>query len=609
VSVANTFDMAEILPTFSAPASIARAADVLQENVILRAVRGVPQQRLVHISQSRTPDDPINVQRDAPFERVVRPGDKQGFIHLVTDHDGPALAESMERLPCTLHELGLSVSTGRVVDFRAEQWLRAEPAAGAVPLIYPAHFDNGVIRWPKANSKKPNAVLHNIDSASLLVPGGWYVLVRRFSAKEERRRVVAAVFDPQAIPCEAVGFENHLNYFHERRKPLEPALAWGLSVFLNSTPLDSYFRQFNGHTQVNATDLRSLRYPARKTLISLGERLNGTPRTTRHRRVGGNNPQEALMANKRSRRIREAQAILTALGLPAEQRNERAALTLLALLDLTPNQSWDAAGDPLRGVTPIMEFAARHYGKRWKPNTRETVRRFTLHQFEQAGLVVVNPDQPDRPTNSPKYCYQIDPRALAVIQKFGSQEWDNVLRRYLADTQTLAQRYAQMRDMRRIPLDLGPGVKIKLSPGGQNALVEKIINEFCPRFTPGAKPVYVGDTDKKWACFDPDYLLALGVNVEEHGKMPDVVVHFTDKNRLVLIEAVTSHGPVNPKRLTELRALFAESNAGLVFVTAFLNPRGLLKYINEIAWETEVWVADDADHMIHFNGERFLGPY
>lgn len=315
------------------------------------------------------------------------------------------------------------------------------------------------------------------------------------------------------------------------------------------------------------------------------------------------------MANSRTRRIAEAQQILTAFGLPAEQRNERAALTLLALLDLPPQKSWAAAGDPLQGVTPIMEFVAKHYGKKWAPNTRETVRRFTLHQFEQAGLIVANPDQPDRPTNSPNYCYQIEPCALDVIRKFRAPDWDNALRRYLADSRTLAQRYAQARDMQRIPLDLAPGVRIRVSPGGQNALVKKIINEFCPRFTPGGKPVYVGDTHKKWAYFDAAYLRDLGVAVEEHGKMPDVVVHFTKENWLVLTEAVTSHGPVNPKRLTELKTLFAGSRAGLVFVTAFLNRRGLLKYLAEIAWETEIWVADAPDHMIHFNGERFLGPY
>jgi len=252
-----------------------RDDEVLQENVILRAVKGVPQQPLVCISQSRTPDDPINMERSVPFERVVRPGDSQAFIHLVPDDDGHVLAEAMERLPCTLDELGLCVSTGRVVDFRAKQWLQVEPTSGAVPLIYPTHFDNGLVRWPKAGTKKPNAIVHNTDSASLMVPAGVYVLVRRFSAKEERRRVVAAVFDPCTVPCEVVGFENHVNYFHERGAPLDRPLAWGLSAFLNCSPLDIYFRQFNGHTQVNATDLRSLRYPTRAVITELGCRVQG----------------------------------------------------------------------------------------------------------------------------------------------------------------------------------------------------------------------------------------------------------------------------------------------------------------------------------------------
>jgi len=315
------------------------------------------------------------------------------------------------------------------------------------------------------------------------------------------------------------------------------------------------------------------------------------------------------MAGDRKRRIAEAQQILTALGLPREQKNERAAITLLALVDLTPTKAWSEAANPLMGVTPIMEFAAKHYRKKWAPNTRETVRRFTLHQFEQAGLVVANPDEPGRPTNSPNYCYQIEPRALVVIRTFGTTKWVDALRRYLVDVRTLAQRYAQARSMRRIPLVLAAGVTIELSPGGQDALIRKVVDEFCPRFTPGARPLYVGDTKQKWAYFDEDGLGALGVVVEEHGKMPDVVVHYTDKNWLVVIEAVTSHGPVNPKRLAELKSLFSGSSAGLVFVTAFLDRRGLLKYLSEIAWETEVWVADSPDHMIHFNGERFLGPY
>jgi adenine-specific DNA-methyltransferase len=249
-----------------------RDDDVLQENLIVHAVKGTPQQALVSISESHTPDEPIERRRSVPFERVVRPDDDESFIHLVPDENGHALAETMETLPCTLDTLGLAVSTGRVVDFRARRWLRVKPSLETVPLIYPTHFENGIVRWPKANYKKPNAILFSDESAALMVPAGVYVLVRRFSAKEERRRLVAAIFDPEYVPCKFVGFENHVNYFHDRGAPLDPTLARGLSMFLNCTPLDTYFRQFNGHTQVNATDLRSLRYPTRDTLTEMGRR-------------------------------------------------------------------------------------------------------------------------------------------------------------------------------------------------------------------------------------------------------------------------------------------------------------------------------------------------
>jgi hypothetical protein len=175
--------------------------------------------------------------------------------------------------------------------------------------------------------------------------------------------------------------------------------------------------------------------------------------------------------------------------------------------------------------------------------------------------------------------------------------------------ETLKKLYARERDMRRIPVNLVNGREIRLSPGGQNALVKKIIDDFCPLFTPGGHVIYVGDTQTKWAYFDSDALLALGVKIDTHGKMPDVVVHHVKKNWLVLIEAVTSHGPVNPKRRHELKELFAGSKVGLVYVTAFLDRHTMMKYLDDISWETEVWIAESPTHLIHFNGERFLGPY
>jgi hypothetical protein len=314
-------------------------------------------------------------------------------------------------------------------------------------------------------------------------------------------------------------------------------------------------------------------------------------------------------AKKADRKIQEALEILEAIGLPRQQQNERSALTLLSLLGLKPEDDWENASAPLMGVTPMMEFFAVHYGRRYAPNTRETVRRQTVHQFVQAGLILPNPDKPSRPTNSPKAVYQVEPSALKLLREFGKPSWTLLLREYLKSIETLKRVYAREREMRRIPLRLRSGEQIALSPGGQNVLVKKIIDEFCPLFTPGGQVIYVGDTQKKWAYFDSEALAGLGVEIEEHGKMPDVVVHYTEKNWLVLIEAVTSHGPVNPKRRQELKKLFAASHIGLVYVTAFLDRRTLLKYLGDISWETEVWIAESSTHLIHFNGERFLGPY
>lgn len=321
------------------------------------------------------------------------------------------------------------------------------------------------------------------------------------------------------------------------------------------------------------------------------------------------NPQSSPRPARIRKNIKEALYILRELGLPQEQLNERSALTLLALLDLRPDAVWTDVSSPLRGITEMMAFFATYYKKKYAPNTRETVRRFTIHQFVHAGMVVPNPDNPARPTNSPKTVYQIEPTILELIRSFGTDRWIKKLKIYLTSSDTLEKRYARERKMHRIPIQVAKAKKITLSPGGQNVLVKKIIDQFCPRFTPGAKAIYVGDTDAKWAYFDEKLLSEVGVSVEEHGKIPDIVVYHEDKNWLVLIEAVTSHGPINPKRRLELADLFKDSTASLVFVTAFLKRKHLMKYLEQISWETEVWVASSPSHVIHFNGERFLGPY
>jgi hypothetical protein len=311
----------------------------------------------------------------------------------------------------------------------------------------------------------------------------------------------------------------------------------------------------------------------------------------------------------RPNRIDEAVKIITALGLPRAQQNERSALCLLALVNLTPKKAWADAENPLVGITPIMDWARRHYKKVYAPNTRETFRRQTMHQFLAAGIVLYNPDQPGRSVNSPKAVYQIEPETLKLLRCYGTNMWTPELSGYLAERQTLIARYAMEREHNLIPVEIAPGRLITLSPGEHSELISCIIEDFAPRFAPGSRLVYAGDTGEKWGYFDQPLLAKLGVDVDSHGKMPDVVLHFAAKKWLLLVESVTSHGPVDGKRHAELARLFANSKCGLVYVTAFPNRAIMGRYLGEIAWETEVWVADAPSHLIHFNGERFLGPY
>lgn len=310
-----------------------------------------------------------------------------------------------------------------------------------------------------------------------------------------------------------------------------------------------------------------------------------------------------------NRNIKDALLILEALGLPRAQRNDRSALCLLALLDLTPEKTWAQAENPLIGITPMMEFSRQHYAREYAPNTRETFRRQTIHQFVQAGIALYNPDKPARPVNSPKAVYQISPETLALLKTYGTPQWEPSLKHFLATRKTLTHRYANEREQKLVPVCLAAERQIKLSPGAHSELIKAIVEDFAPRYAPGCVLVYVGDTGDKWGYFDEELLTQLGVTVDSHGKMPDVVIYSPEKNWLLLVESVTSHGPVDPKRHTELAELFAPASAGLVYVTAFPSRSVMQRYLSEIAWETEVWVADAPSHLIHFNGPRFLGPY
>lgn len=250
-----------------------REDSVLQENIIFHAVKGHSQPGELIISSSSGETDGGITESVLPFTEIVHPNDSERFIHIPSDVSHATAKESLGGLNTSLSELGLNISTGRVVDFRLKEALRKEPGRDTVPLLYPCHFNGGTVHWPKLEARKPNAILDNEETRPWLVPAGMYLLTKRFTSKEERRRLVACLYDPDQVKADRVGFENHLNYFHASGQGMERMLAMGLFAFLNSTVVDQYFRRFSGHTQVNATDLRTLSYPDSKTLRAMGREM------------------------------------------------------------------------------------------------------------------------------------------------------------------------------------------------------------------------------------------------------------------------------------------------------------------------------------------------
>ncbi|WP_339137565.1 MAG: BsuBI/PstI family type II restriction endonuclease [Candidatus Electrothrix sp. GW3-4] len=319
---------------------------------------------------------------------------------------------------------------------------------------------------------------------------------------------------------------------------------------------------------------------------------------------------------KQEQKLQEAKSLLTALGLPKAQCNDRSAWVLLALAHVKPSDTWSSVTAPLLPTVSIMEFIRNEYGMNYKPNSRETIRRQTLHQFEQARIVDRNRDDPARPTNSKDNNYSLNQPILDIMVEYPDGNWQEKIQDFKQAVPELRSQYQRVIDMHKIPIRLPNGETIRLSPGKHNQLHADIIHEFCSRFIGlSGRVLYVGDTASsreeggKLMLLEKEYLEELGVPPLSHEKLPDVLVYDKKQHWLFLIEAVTSHGPVSPKRWFELEEAFKGCKVGMVYVTAFPDRAAFRKNATEIAWETEVWIADQPDHLIHFNGDRFLGPH
>jgi type II restriction enzyme len=310
------------------------------------------------------------------------------------------------------------------------------------------------------------------------------------------------------------------------------------------------------------------------------------------------------------KKIHEAKEILKELGLPPAQQNEISAFTLLALSGIRQRGDWsNATKTSLKVSKGIMAFSKNFYKKEYAPNTRETFRRQVLHQFVQARIVDYNPDNPSLPVNSPNAHYALTDEALEAIKTYGTKAWKEAAQRFKSEVGELSKRYLKERKKNLIPVKLSNGKILKLSAGEHNVVQAAIIQEFAARFASESEVLYLGDTANKDLYVDKKVLEEIGISITQHSKLPDVVLFDRKKNWLYLIEAVTSHGPVSPKRVVELEDLLKNCKAGKVYVSAFPDFAEFKKHSTNIAWETEVWIVDFSEHMIHFNGDKFFGPY
>ena len=302
-------------------------------------------------------------------------------------------------------------------------------------------------------------------------------------------------------------------------------------------------------------------------------------------------------------KLNETKNFLKKIGMPTAQQNDMCAYTLLTLANIHPETEWKNATNNWIRIHEILDFASEYYGKTYAENTRETIRKQCIHQFRDAAIIEDN----GQVTNSPNYGYRLTEETLAVVQSINSPNFETFLSKYLNTHEKLVDKYASKKRMEMMPVHIN-NQEVVFSPGKHNILQRAIVEQFAPRFAPHCECLYVGDTIKKDLVKKQKKLSTLGFEITLHDKMPDVVLYCADKDWLYFVEAVTSVGPMSPKRVLEIEKMTKNVQSGKIYVTAFLDFATYKKFSTDLAWETEVWLADQPDHMIHLNGDKFLGP-
>ncbi len=302
-------------------------------------------------------------------------------------------------------------------------------------------------------------------------------------------------------------------------------------------------------------------------------------------------------------KIDEAKSILKDLEVPDSQQSDICVYTFLSLLSVSEDTEWEESTNEWIRIHDVIQFIKNNYGVEYAENSRETIRKRAMHPFRDAAFIEDN----GKPTNSPNYRYRITDELLEVVVSYNTTNWDSALSSFKSNHETLIDIYSSKKRMRKMPVKIN-GQDLTFSPGAHNLLQKLIIEEFAPRFAPHSECLYVGDTTKKDLIKNTEKLQELGFEISLHDKMPDVVLYAEDNDWIYFVEAVTSVGPMNQKRVNEINNMTEEVDSGKIFVTAFLDMKDFKKFSEEIAWETEIWVASFPDHMIHMNGDKFLGP-
>lgn len=302
-------------------------------------------------------------------------------------------------------------------------------------------------------------------------------------------------------------------------------------------------------------------------------------------------------------KIKTAKQILKELGVTEKQQNDLSCNVLLALANIKEDSQWADAKNSWIRIHDIISYLSENYNINYAENSRETIRKQVLHHFSNAAFIENN----DKPTNSPNYKYRLTHEFLTLIRTYSTKSWDLTKKTFLENHKTLIEKYTTKRELTKIPVVIN-NENLTFSNGEHNQLQKLIIEEFGPRFAPGAECLYVGDTIKKDLVKENKRLKELGLSITTNDKMPDVILYLEDKRWLYFIEAVTSVGPMDYKRIEEIKELTKNVEVGIIYVTAFLDFKTYKKFSEKLAWDTEVWIANSPEHMIHLNGDRFLGP-